>query len=204
MAPEAFANFDAAIQARAAAGHTMTTTRGLDRRRHASRRPSCRVDGAGRRALRRQARLGDARQGRRGRRGLGNGRGRPSRPVDVRARRALPRPQLAADGDPVGASERDLAGARLALAARVRRASRVSPTTTPSPPFAAFVISARARSPQNGPRGGRRDRPRPRCMRPRGRRCATESRQRRRGARVLRATGFGRIASSRRPAAPAS
>ena len=102
MAPEAFANFDAAIRARAAAGHTMTTTVRVDRRRHDRRRAARRPERPDHRALCEQARLGHPRRRRNRRRRLADGGRRPPRPVDLRPRRALARSELAADGDPVG------------------------------------------------------------------------------------------------------
>ena len=102
MAPEAFANFESAIHARADAGHTMSTTVvSID---------DATIAGAGlvgqtarhQRAVRRQARLRNPRRARRSRRRVAQHGRRSYRFVDIRARCSLPRSQLAADGDRIG------------------------------------------------------------------------------------------------------
>ena len=102
MSPEAFANFESAIHARANAGHTMSTTvvsidnativgAGLVGRRRGSR------------AVLRQARFRNSRRARRSRRRIAQYGRRAYRSVDVRARCSLSRSQLAADGDRIRA-----------------------------------------------------------------------------------------------------
>ena len=102
MAPEAFANFDSAIRARAAAGQTMTTTVvSID---NATIVGAQLVGATAQISVRFAAKLAsvtrDAR-GRSRRRVAQHGR-RSYRLVDVRARCPLPRSQLAADGDRIG------------------------------------------------------------------------------------------------------
>ena len=102
MSPEAFANFESAIHARADAGHTMSTTVvSID---------NATIVGAAlvgptaqtQRAVLRQARFRDPRRSRRSRRRVAQHGRRSYRLVDVRARCSLSRSQLAADGDRVG------------------------------------------------------------------------------------------------------
>ena len=87
LAPDVLANFAKAIRDRLAAEQTMTTTLvSID----AADVVEARLAGTrrlDRRALRRQAGVGDARQGGRRRRGLAQRRRRPSRRLDVHARR---------------------------------------------------------------------------------------------------------------------
>ena len=102
MAPEAFANFDAAIRARAAAGHTMTTTVvSIDSAKIAGAQldvPNAQI------SVRFASKLASVTHDRDGTvvDGSRDGGRRPYRPVDLRSRRPLARSQLAADGDPVG------------------------------------------------------------------------------------------------------
>ena len=102
MSPEAFANFESAIHARADAGHTMSTTVvSIDNATIVGAR-ACRPDRAAQRAVLRQARFRNSRRARRSRRRVAQHGRRAYRPVDVRARCSLSRSQLAADGDRIG------------------------------------------------------------------------------------------------------
>ena len=102
MAPEAFANFDAAIRARAAAGHTMTTTVvSIDDATIAAAQfdvPNAQI------SVRFVSKLVSVTRDMGGAVVDGSPAevDRPHRPVDLRPRRPLARPELAAHGDPVG------------------------------------------------------------------------------------------------------
>ena len=102
MAPEAFANFDTAIRARAAAGQTMTTTVvSID---DATIVGAQLVGSTAQLSVRFATKLASVTRDAAGAvvDGSPNDGRRPSRPVDLRARRPLARSQLAADGDRVG------------------------------------------------------------------------------------------------------
>ncbi len=174
LAPEVLANFDKAIRDRVAAEQTMTTTLvSID----AAELVEARLAGTrrlGRRALRRQAGVGDARQvGRRGRR-LAQRRRRPSRRLDVHARRRRARPQLAVGGD----ADRALSGRRAPWRRSRSGARRDAEAASPRfdalagfadddalAAFAAFRDWARAASRATRRRCARRSRRRRRLMR---------------------------------------